>query len=72
MFKELGLNKEYFVIVLLILSAVNGRTIYNLWGAPVTDNPNEHKFEIFIIIMLIISVLAMLIVSIYLILKELI
>lgn len=70
MLKELGLNKEYFVIVLLILSVVNSRTVYNLWGTPVTDNPNEHKFEIFTIIMLIISVLIMLIVSIYLILKE--
>ncbi|AWN64905.1 hypothetical protein LL14B4_01345 [Lactococcus lactis subsp. lactis] len=70
MLKELGLNKEYFVIVLLILSVVNSRTVYNLWGTPVTDNPNEHKFEIFTIIMLIISVLVMLIVSIYLILKE--
>jgi hypothetical protein len=70
MFKELGLNKEYFVIVLLIFSAMSSRTVYNLWGTPVTDNPSEHKFEIFTIIMLTIFALVMLIISLYLILKE--
>lgn len=52
---ELNINRTLTIITLSLLIAMNFRTIYNLWGTPVTDNPKEHKSEILTIIILVIA-----------------
>ena len=52
---ELNINRILTIIILSLFIAMNFRTIYNLWGTPVTDNPKEHKSEILTIIILVIA-----------------